>query len=720
MSQAQLRSRVFLFVFLLSFVFSLSVVSGAQSVITSVPTGNKPGAIAVNETTNKIYVINTYDDIVSVIDGLTNNATIAASALQNPVVIAVNPATNKIYVGNNNGSSVASVVTLIYGSNLATTNITVGKGVGALAVNSTTNRIYAINGLDNTVSVINGDTNGTSTVATGAGPIAMAVNPKTNKVYVVNYYDGNVTVIDGASNATSTVKVGTYPFRVAVNPTTNKIYVLNSVTNLQMTVTVIDGATNSTSTIVLGTTSDNTPGSQDIAVDTVANRVYVTAGTDLSNLGRLNIIDAATKTVTSKLTVGYKPVVVLANSKSNKIYVANSGSNTVSVIDGATNKITTLNVGTDPAHMAINATTDRAYVANQGSGTVSVIGVAAIATTTSITADVNPADLGSKVTFTGYVAPQSGTAAPGGNLTFNVDGTDVSTVALDGTGHASYVTGALGIGTHTVKASYAANSMFAASSGSMTETIQAAAAATPIFSPVAGTYYSAQSVTISDATPGAVVYYTTDGSIPTTASTQYTSAIAITKTTTLKAIATASGCATSAIASALYNILPPLAATPTFNVKPAMYTSTRWVSLADATNGAAIYYTTDGTAPTASSNLFSGPVTISSTTTLKAIAVASGYSNSTVATGTYTIRPPAWIPTFSQATGGYSGAQTIRIGDITPGAIIYYTTDGSVPTTASTKYVTPLTIGMTTTVKALATATGYANSPVASATYTIK
>jgi hypothetical protein len=54
-------------------------------------------------------------------------------------------------------------------------------------------------------------------------------------------------------------------------------------------------------------------------------------------------------------------------------------------------------------------------------------------------------------------------------------------------------------------------------------------------------------------------------------------------------------------------------------------------------SGAAIYYTIDGTSPTPASNLYTGPLTVSSTTTLKASAVASGYSNSAGASGTFTI-----------------------------------------------------------------------------------
>jgi len=78
--------------------------------------------------------------------------------------------------------------------------------------------------------------------------------------------------------------------------------------------------------------------------------------------------------------------------------------------------------------------------------------------------------------------------------------------------------------------------------------------ATPTFSPAEGSYSSTQSVTISCATTGATVYYTTDGSTPTTSSTEYSSAISVSSTTTIKAIATKSDMDNSGVASATYTI----------------------------------------------------------------------------------------------------------------------------------------------------------------------
>ncbi len=84
-----------------------------------------------------------------------------------------------------------------------------------------------------------------------------------------------------------------------------------------------------------------------------------------------------------------------------------------------------------------------------------------------------------------------------------------------------------------------------------------------------------------------------------------------------------------------------------------------------------------------------------------------------------TISPTAAAPTFSPAWGTYTSMQTVSISDSTPGATIYYTTDGSNPTQSSPVYMGSFTIGVTTTVKAIASAPQYVNSPVGTAVYTI-
>jgi len=78
-------------------------------------------------------------------------------------------------------------------------------------------------------------------------------------------------------------------------------------------------------------------------------------------------------------------------------------------------------------------------------------------------------------------------------------------------------------------------------------------------------------------------------------------------------------------------------------------------------------------------------------------------------------------PTFSVPAGTYTAVQSVTISDATPGATIYYTTNGNTPTISSPVYTgAAIPVNITTTVKAFAVgAPGYSNSPVATAIYTL-
>jgi Chitobiase/beta-hexosaminidase C-terminal domain len=253
------------------------------------------------------------------------------------------------------------------------------------------------------------------------------------------------------------------------------------------------------------------------------------------------------------------------------------------------------------------------------------------------------------------------------------------------------------------------------------------ATATPVLSPGAGTYNKSQTVTIADTNPGAVLYCTTDGTIPTTSSPQCSQPTTVYQTEFLQAIAVAPGKSPSAVVSAGYTIDLNAVPTPTFSPAGAAYSSGQQVTIGDTLSGANIYYTTDGTVPMVNSTnttLYTGPIALTKSVTLSAIAIAPGYSNSGVASAAYTIsagggQSTAVIPTFSLAAGIYTSAQTVTISDATPGAAIYYTLDGSQPSTASMLYSTPLTVSATETISAIASAPGFNNSGVASAAYTI-
>jgi len=348
-------------------------------------------------------------------------------------------------------------------------------------------------------------------------------------------------------------------------------------------------------------------------------------------------------------------------------------------------------------------------------------------------------------------------------------------------------------------------------------------AAPPSFTPAAGVYAKAQSVTLSDSTPGAVIHYTTDGTTPTPSSAKYSvgTPLQISSTTTLQAIAFASGYSSSTVALAIYTIsgTPVRVALPSIDdlygiastgsapqgdgldgrgndyAAALLGTSLNWAGLnftfgtpgaLDAVSHATItlpagdYATlnllgtavngnqaaqtfivayTDGTSSiftqslsdwftpqgyagetlvlqmayrisstgaTANGpfNLYGYSFALNSTKTVKSLTPP---SNADVVVLAVDLVPaagaptPAVAPTFSPAPGSYGSAQSVTLSDTTPGAVIYYTTNGTTPTTSSAQFSpgTPISVSTTTTIEAIAAASGYSNSAVASGTYTI-
>jgi hypothetical protein len=280
----------------------------------------------------------------------------------------------------------------------------------------------------------------------------------------------------------------------------------------------------------------------------------------------------------------------------------------------------------------------------------------------------------------------------------------------------------VGSGTTTVQAIATATGFSQSAVSTATYVITPVVTAAPTFGPAAGSYTTAQTVTLADSTKGAVIHYTTNGTTPTATSPTYTAPISVgTGTTTVQAIATATGYSQSAVSTATYVITAGAAAAPTFGPAAGSYTTAQTVTLADSTKGAVIHYTTNGTTPTPTSPTYTAPISVGTgTTTVQAIATATGYSQSSVSTSTYVVTPPpAAAPTFSPAAGTYTTAQTVTLADNTPGATIYYTTNGTTPTTASPVYTAPLQVAATETISAIAVSSGAQPSTVVTSTYTI-
>ena len=214
-----------------------------------------------------------------------------------------------------------------------------------------------------------------------------------------------------------------------------------------------------------------------------------------------------------------------------------------------------------------------------------------------------------------------------GAFTFTSSNTSVATIS------GSIVT-IIANGTSTITATQASSGDYSSATATATLTVGVAGTvAAPAFSTAAGAIAFPTTITLSSTTAGATIYYTIDGSTPTTGSTQGTSVV-VNSAQTIKAFAVKTGWADSSISSAAYT--QAQATAPTFSPAAGNITSGTTVTISSA-GATAIYYTIDGSTPTtASTNQATTPLVINSDVTVKALAVRTGYSNSSIESAVYT------------------------------------------------------------------------------------
>jgi hypothetical protein len=168
-------------------------------------------------------------------------------------------------------------------------------------------------------------------------------------------------------------------------------------------------------------------------------------------------------------------------------------------------------------------------------------------------------------------------------------------------------------------------------------------AATPQISPSEGIFVGTSPViTISDATPGATIRYTTDGSGASSSyGSVYTGPFTLTASGNVTAVAYAPAYSTSDLANRYSGGFTLLVGPPAFGLAGGTYPSAQTVALTSVTPGVAIRYTLDGTTPTSTSGtLYTGPIAISSSKVIKAVAYRAGWTTSRMSSASYTIAAP--------------------------------------------------------------------------------
>jgi chitodextrinase len=453
---------------------------------------------------------------------------------------------------------------------------------------------------------------------------------------------------------------------------------LNTVAETTFSVTGLTPSTSYTFTVKAKDNSGNISSGTNITVSTLADTI---APNDVTNLVASNVLATSVSlswtASTSTDVAGYQ------------IY---NGSNYLTTVTGTTYNVTGLSPNTNYTftvkakdgynNIATGATASvlTAYVdttapndvtgLSAGTATVNSIPVGWTLSSSSDVANYEVAyssDSGSTWTVASALVNNSSTSYTLTGLTSGTTYT-IRVVAIDTSGNRS--TGA---------------SITKATASNVTYTVSA--------TPSSGTYNTTQNVVLSVNPTGAIIYYTTNGSTPTTSSTVYSSPIAVSANMTIKFLAQdASGNATS-VQTAIYTI-DTVAPTVTISPVSGTYNSTQTVQI--TSNEGTIYYTLDGTTPTTSSTVYSGTISVSATQTVKYLVVDAA-GNQTTGSATYTIDTTSPDPVTNLAVGTVT-YNSIPVTWTAPSAtdvskyeVAYSSNGGSTYTIATSSLSTPAT-----------------------------
>lgn len=234
-------------------------------------------------------------------------------------------------------------------------------------------------------------------------------------------------------------------------------------------------------------------------------------------------------------------------------------------------------------------------------------------------------------------------------------------------------------------------------------------------SPISGTVQKGTAVHISSTPSNADIFITLDGSEPSNLSSPYDGTpITIQKNTTLKAVAYADGYTDSDIMTAEYSVKLELQANQASGTVDYLSEVELNADAPDAT----IYYTTDGSTPSKTSLIYTNPISLDRSMTVKAIAYHGDYLASDILSRDYTIRSATIFVTPDASEPLASGTKLFLTANPSD-CMIYYTTDGSEPTEAATLYTTPIIAEESFVLKAKAFRDGYKPSGTLEENYNV-
>ncbi|WP_116041819.1 YncE family protein [Amycolatopsis palatopharyngis] len=301
-------------------VFALPpAVPAVAADVLRVHVGDRPFALAVDSTTNTVYVGNSGEGSISIVDGARGvvRATVPIGGRVSD--IAVNEITGKLYASNSSGGTV-TVLDAALGTVLTT--LAAGEGASALAVDEVTGTVYAASARTGEVTMIDGDTDAVrGTISAHDSQLTgAAIDPERALAYFTAGDDDELVVLDTAKETVvDRVQVGRVPAGTAVHVATNTVYVANAGIHH---LSVVNGdARQQIATIPL-----RSAGSA-VAVHEVSGDVYTNGGPN--GVTRIN---GGTGEPDSHVSLGINPGRIAVNQRDGTVFLTDPLHDALAVI----------------------------------------------------------------------------------------------------------------------------------------------------------------------------------------------------------------------------------------------------------------------------------------------------------------------------------------------------------------------------------------------------
>ena len=284
----------------------------AGPLIRTVRVGHGPQYVVADPRTAHVFVLNSDDDTVSMLDARSGAVLRTVPVGANAQEIGVDPATTHAFVLN---TKLGRVTILNTRTGTVVRHVSVGKGPVAIAVDDRTTHAFVVNGLSNSVTMFDAQTGAVlRTIAVGMGPTAVAVDNVSGHAFTVNSGAGDMSMLDTRTGRVlRTIRVGKNPLEIAVDADRGRAIVLTLTNTLLLDTHV-------------GAIVEQLPlaGPTAVAIDRRTGHAFVCVGATGNGPDQAGIVDTRTGRVVRMVSAGPGTLTEAVDDHAGRVVIINT------------------------------------------------------------------------------------------------------------------------------------------------------------------------------------------------------------------------------------------------------------------------------------------------------------------------------------------------------------------------------------------------------------